>query len=104
MDLQRFHDLEANGERRIERRRRLLEDHRDVLAGQRAALRVGKAHEIASLEQQLVGRDAAGERHQSHHRQHADTLAGAGLADDAEDIAPVDGHADAVDGVQHAAL
>ena len=42
MRLQRLADLEADGEARVERRHRLLEDHRDVLAddagGARAAL------------------------------------------------------------------
>ena len=43
MDLQHLLDLEADGEARIEARHRLLEDHRDVLADDLAALAVGSA-------------------------------------------------------------
>ena len=84
----RLDDLEADGEAGIEAGRRLLEDHRHVLAGEAAP--GGFAGEVSrSLPSKASrsARDLAGKRHQPHQRQHGDALAGAGFADDAEHLA-----------------
>ena len=101
---QRLAELEADGEARIEARRRILEDHRDVLADERAALAVGQSLQIAPGEYEPLGADAAGIRDEPHHREHRDALAGARFADDAEHLAFVDREAHALDRVHDGAL
>ena len=55
MGLQRLADLEADGKARVQRRHRLLEDHRQVLAGDAAAL--GRRHrgQVGAVERHAVG-------------------------------------------------
>ncbi len=55
MQAQRLGDLEADREARVEARRRLLEDHRHVLADELAALAVGEREQIAAVEGKAVG-------------------------------------------------
>jgi hypothetical protein len=51
MDLQHLGDLVADPHHRVERRHRLLEDHRHGLAAQRAHLLVRRAEHVDALEQ-----------------------------------------------------
>ena len=69
----------------IEAGRRLLEDHRDVLADERSALAVGQGEQIPSLELQLSA-DPAGKGTRPITAS-IDALAGARFADDAEHLA-----------------
>jgi len=50
VDDERFHDLQSDGEHRIERGHGLLEDHGDVAAAQLAHLRLGNLQQVAALE------------------------------------------------------
>ena len=50
MNLERLHHLLADGEHRVERGHRLLEDHRDVAPADGAHLVFGQAEQVASLE------------------------------------------------------
>src|SRR5205814_4445357 len=56
MDPGDFGDLVSDGENRIERRHRLLEDHRDAVATDAAHRVVGKGDEILSLELDAASR------------------------------------------------
>ncbi len=51
---QHFLQLEPHGEHRVERRHRLLEDHRDVRAAQRAQFRPRHADDVAAAEEDLA--------------------------------------------------
>ena len=94
---QRFAELEADGKARIQARRRLLEDHRDVLADELAALAVGQPLQIVAGELQATRTHAARIRDKPHHRQHRHALAGSRFADDAEHLALVDREAHTLD-------
>ena len=59
MDHQRFHDLEPDGQHRVQRRHRLLEDHRDIAAANLAHFVFSKLEKIAPLEQDAAADDAA---------------------------------------------
>lgn len=94
---QRFDDLFADAEHRVERAHRLLEHHGDVAAAQAAQLAAAGGEQVAAAEQDLaVGVDVAavlrqqpGDRHRGHR------LAGAGFADQRHGLAGRDVEADA---------
>ena len=98
----RLLQLRADGAHRVQRRHRVLEDHRDVLAAQPLELAAGHAQHVDAVELD-VAVDARAVGQQSHERQRGDALARAGLADHAEHLAGSDVEADAVDGLQRAA-
>ena len=83
MGADRLDDLLADSHRRVERARRVLEDHRDVGSAVPAHLRLGQTDE-------LLAEEADGARHLGARRQQADDgpradrLARARLADDGE--------------------
>ena len=93
----RFHDLRADGEHRVERRHRLLKDHADVAAADRLHLPLGQADQVAAEERDPARFDAGGRRQQPHDRERRDALARAALADDAERAALLDAKRDIVD-------
>ena len=75
---QDFADLVADGQHGIERGHRLLEDHRDLIAAQRAHLAVRQVEQVAPLEADRATDDASGGRlDQPQHRQRGDALAAA---------------------------
>ena len=86
-------------QRRVERRHRILEDHRDLR---------GRGRPRSSRCEQLVRSRPSkriapptirrGRSEQAHDRERGDGLPAAGLADDAERLASLDREADAVDG------
>ncbi|CUK21701.1 Uncharacterised protein [Achromobacter sp. 2789STDY5608615] len=96
VQLQRFGDLVAGREARVERGHRLLEDHGHVGAAhalQRAVGRVDQVQHLAVAPAQLhaaVDDAAAAVLHQAHQRQRGDRLARAGFADDRQRLAPID--------------
>ena len=90
MGLQRLADLEADGEAGVQRRHRLLEDHRHVLAGEAAALVGARASSDRAVERHAVGGDGRGLRQKAHRRQHRHRLAGARFADDRQHLVAVD--------------
>ena len=104
VDLERLDDLEADGVARVQAGHRVLEDHRDVAAGDAAALAGAEFQQVLTVEAQQVGGDAAGRLHQAHQRQHGHALAGAGFADDAEQLAALDVQVQALDGGKGAVL
>ena len=98
----RFHDLRADGEHRVQRRHRLLEDHADVAAADRLHLPFGQADEIAAEERDSARFDAGGRREQPHDRERRDAFAGAAFADDAERAAVLELEREIIDGFDDA--
>jgi hypothetical protein len=101
--LQHVLDLVADLADRIERRARVLEDHRHFASAQIAHLVfTGGAHVEAGEMHGAFG-DPAGAVEDAHHRIGGDRLAGAGLPDDADGLALGDGHVDVLDRAHDAA-
>ena len=67
MRLERLHDLVADPDHRIERRHRLLEDHRDPPPAQRPPFRRRQFQQIASLETDRARDRSNFVRQQAHH-------------------------------------
>ena len=84
---ERLRDLVPDGEERIQRGHRILQDHRDALAANAPHLDVGLGAEILALEEDLPARDLGRGRQQAQDGQRERALAGAGLAHDAEGAA-----------------
>ena len=99
MDDGRFGDLVPHGEHRVERGHRLLENHRNPVAADRAQLLGSQCQQVASLElDEAAGADVTrrlGDEAEDGERR--DRLTAAGLADDAERLAGVHVERDAVD-------
>ena len=98
----RLLQLRAHGAHRIQRRHRVLENHRDVLAAQPLQLVGAHCQHVDAVEPDGAF-DAGAVGQQAHERQGGHALAGAGLAHHAEHLAGGDVEADAVDGLQRAA-
>ena len=103
MGFQRFHQLKADGEARIEARHRLLEDHGEVLAGDGAALARRHGQEVTTVEGHLFGRHFRSPGQKPHDGQHGNRLARAGFADYCQDFALVDRKRHPIDGAKAAA-
>ena len=83
-------DLVADREHGVQRRHRILEDHRHLAAAEVAKLLLRHRQEVLPLVQRLAGGDAAGRhRRQPEHGEHRHALARSGLADDAEHLAGI---------------
>ncbi len=103
MRLERFPDLPADREHRVQARHRVLEDHRDLLATNPPELAVGELDEIAAAEESATCGNAAGTREDPEQSEGGHALPAARLADDAERLAGRDVEGDAVDGVDRPA-
>ncbi len=103
MHHERLGDLVADGEHRVERRSRLLEDERDSGAADRLHLALGGVHQAAALEPDVSAGDAARRLYEPQDRQRGHRLAAARFADQADGLAAADREADVVDGVDGAA-
>ena len=80
--------LHAHREHRIERRHRLLEDHRDAVAADGADALVVERQEVGALEVDRAAVEVARRlRHQAEDRERGHALARAALADDGERLA-----------------
>ena len=98
-----FGDLMANGQHRIQRRHRLLEDHGNGVAANLAHLGFRQLEQVAALEDHpSVDRSPRRRRDQAQNRQRRNALAAAGLADDGERFASLHRKRHAVDGAHHA--
>ena len=105
MQLDRFHQLVADGGDRVERGHGLLEDHGDLAAPYGPHLRAVAlvAGEVLSVEDHLAPADEAGRALQElHHGQLAGGLAAARLAHDADDLVLEQLVGEAVHGVDDA--
>src|SRR4051812_22320398 len=104
MRLECFTDLPPDRQHRIERRHRVLKDHRDLAAADPAELCVGEADQVTAVELRAPTRHAPGARQQPQDRQRRHTLAAARFADDAERLARRDLERHAVDRIDRPAL
>ncbi len=102
MQFEHFLDLRPGSVHRIQGRRGLLKDHRDVLAAQSPYFGLLHLGQVAAGEQDLTTDDRTGMTDQPHHRQRRHRLAAARLADQAQHLAPVDVQVDCVHCVHHA--
>src|SRR5262245_15191880 len=80
----------------VEEPARILEDHRDLAAADVAHLPLGQREQVASLEQHLPAGDTPRRPDQPEDRIGRHGLAGAGLADEPEDLARGDLEIEAV--------
>ena len=102
MDADRFRDLIADLENGIERRHRLLEHHRDVIAAHVAHLLFGEIGEVAVLESNLAAGDLSRRCDQAHDRHRGHALAASRFADQRQRFAFAHVERDVVDGVYFA--
>ena len=100
----RLGDLPADRVDRVQRRHRVLEDHRDLLAAHAAHLALRQRHQVAAAVVDRALEERVALRHQPHHAHHRDALARAGLADDPEHLVGPERERDAVDGGDVAAV
>ena len=103
--IDRLGNLHADGECRVERTHRLLEDHRDAIAANLAHLRVRQLEQVLAFEHDFAGHDATrriGNQPHQRHRGHA--LARARLADDGQGLASLQREGHIVDRGQFAAF
>jgi len=99
---QRLGDLAADRVQRVQRGHRLLEDHRQPVAAQRAPGGLGLADQFAPVQPQRAGQlRALGQ--QAHQRQRGQALAAAGFADQAQGLAAVQRERDAAQRLRRAA-
>ena len=96
-------DLVADFADRVERRARVLEDHRDFAAAQIAHLVFGRGLDVDAGKHHRALGDLAGAVEDPHHGVGGDGLAGAGFADDAERLAFGHGDIDVLHGLDDAA-
>jgi hypothetical protein len=94
VNLERLGDLRTDREHRVQRRHRLLEDHRDAIAAQRAHVVLGQREQVAAAVDDRSARRA----HEPHDRERERGFAGSRLADDAERGSRCDRERRAVDG------
>ena len=97
-------DLPPDAVHGIERRHRVLEDHRDLRPPDASHLLVGNRHQVAALVEHLTLKDGVRVVDQADDGEHGHALPGAGLAHDAEHLALVDREGDAVDGLDRSVL
>ena len=84
VDLNRLDKLRADSEEGVQRGERILKDHRDLVAADRAHLLLAGAEQVLAVEDRLAAYLRVGGARQAHDRQRANGLAGARFADDAE--------------------
>jgi hypothetical protein len=95
---QRLRDLRPDLERRVERRHRVLEDHRDLAAADVLHLPVVELRQVLAVEEDRPAYDLRGRfRNETHDRERRDGLAATGLTDDPERLALLHVEADPVD-------
>jgi hypothetical protein len=99
---QRLLELVADRVGRVERRHRLLEDHRHAVAAQVRHHRLGHADDGLAEEVKRARRAPRALRQQVHHGKGGQRLAAARLADDAHGLAAIDMEAYALHCIQRA--
>ena len=88
--------LPADREHRVQRRHRILEDHREVAPGELAPARGGEGEQVAPVEAHAP-LDGGAVRQHAEQSQHRHRLAAAALPGDAEHLALLDPVVDPVD-------
>jgi hypothetical protein len=97
---QRFHDLVAQSEDRVEAGHRVLEDEPHLGTTDRAQFLVRHCQEVASVQKCLAAADVSGRRGQkTKKRHHRHGLARAAFAHDAQELPGLEMEADVIHGV-----
>ena len=105
MQPQHLFDLEADRERRVEARHRLLEDHADPVATHGTHRIAGKPEQVLAVEQHAARLDARGRRRDQAHDGHGgNAFAAAAFADKADRLAGADGEVDVVKNADESVL
>ena len=94
VERQAFFELAADRHRRVQRGHRLLEDHADLGAAHRPQALWRHGGDLFTVEADRARESGHGGWHETHHGACGKRLAGAGFADDADDLAARDGEAD----------
>ncbi len=103
MQHQHFSDLSADGQHRIERSHRLLENHGNGVAANLPHLRFRQLEQIAPFEHDAPLDGSSGWRcDQAQDRKRGDAFAATGLADNGERLPTRDRKGNAVDCAHHA--
>ena len=97
VDGERLADLVADGVDGIQRDHRLLEHEADAAPADPAHRALVEPEEILAVERDAAAGDPARRHHEPDDRQRGDRLAAAGLADEAERLAPADAERHVVD-------
>jgi hypothetical protein len=98
----RFADLVADGEERVQRRHRVLQDHGNSFAADPAHLGVGFGQQVLALEHHAAAGDVRRRRQQPQDAERKRALARAGFAHDAQGLARIQAQRHVVDGAHHA--
>src|SRR5689334_13533078 len=98
MQSQRFRNLLSYGKDRIQRTHRVLEDHGDVVAADRAHLGVRELRQITSIEKNLARDDLSRRSDEPHDRQRRDRFTATTFTDQSQQLAGIEIKTDTVDG------
>ena len=98
------HDLGADRVDGVQRRHRILEDHRDLVAAEVLQLALVHLQQVAALVEHLAFEARVRVAREPEERHRGDALARAGLADDPQHLAALQLEADAVDGLDDSVL
>src|SRR5262249_54022155 len=102
---QGFGDLPADGEHRVERGHRLLEDHRDLLAADPAHLFLARPKQVHAVEDDLSADNAPGRiGHEPQDRQTGHALTAAALTHEAERLALIERERHTIDSLDVATI
>src|SRR5690606_6157927 len=96
---ERFRDLVADGEERVQGRHRLLKDHRDAIAADRLPLALVIGRQILAVKEDLPARHPSRLTDRPHDRHGGDGFTAAAFADERHHFAPVDGQIKVIDGL-----
>ena len=96
-------ELRTGREHRVQRRGRVLEDHRHVSAAHRSQLTFRHRQRVATVDEDRTAGDRGRARKQVQHGQAGDRLATAGLTHQGDDLATLDRQRYVVDGTGHRA-
>src|SRR5712691_3196253 len=102
MVVRRLGHLVVDGEERVERRHRILEDGRDPPPADPAHLGLALLYQILALELDAAAHDTGARREQADDRVAGRGLAATGFSDEAEGLSGLDREADAVHRLHHA--
>jgi hypothetical protein len=98
MDFENFGDLVSDLHQRVQCRKRLLEHHRHGPAALGLKLRLAHVQQIPAAKQDPPGARLQVSRQEPHDRVGGQGFAGAGFADDAQDLAGLEVEGDLLDG------
>jgi hypothetical protein len=104
VELDRLDELAPDRVDRVQRRHRVLEDHRDVVSPDVSQALLRHRQEVLALEECLAARHGVAARVEAHDRQARDALPAARFAHDSERLALLDLEVHAVDGFDDAVV